>query len=92
MQQKSLHGASRLSERLYMVTDEDIYNYIKRYLLATGFVPTYREIGGVMGLKSQSSVYNHMQNLEDKGLIEHKGKAYRVVDAEISFKERSNGN
>lgn len=66
--------------------DKEIYNYIRRYMKATGFAPTYREIGAVMCLASTNTVKSHMDKLTDAGLIEWKGKQYRPVDTEIYFR------
>lgn len=89
MHKREQEGSTGLREVLSMkVTDDEILRYIKRYLLATGFTPTYREIGEVMCLDSLSSVYHHMSSLEEKGLIEfHKSrKQYRVTDPNFTVK------
>lgn len=69
--------------------EKEILAYIKRYMKATGFTPTYREIAAVMGLKSVSSVSNYMMKLEDAGLIEFSEgrKQYKPVGAEWRFDE-----
>lgn len=66
--------------------DKEIYNYIRRYMRATGFTPTYREIGAVMCLASTNTVKSHMDKLTDAGLIEWKGRQYKPVDLEIYFR------
>ena len=43
-----------------------------------GMLPTLREIGDGVGLKSSSSLFYYMEKLEDKGEIERIGKRYRV--------------
>lgn len=70
------------------VSDAEIMRYIKRYLLATGFTPTFREISGVMGLESLNTVHRHMKRLEEKGLIEfnESRSQYRVTDPNFTVK------
>ena len=54
-----------------VLSDKDIetYNFIKDYMLETGFVPSVREIGEGIKLRSNSSVFTHMKRLEDYGLL-----------------------
>lgn len=57
---------------------EAIVNYIE----INGFSPSIREMCELVGLKSTSTVHNHLTNLENKGYIERKGnlpRALRVV-------------
>lgn len=65
----------------------EILAYIKRYMTATGFTPSYREIGAVMGLKSTSSVHSYMMRLVKEGLIEFKKDSdkFKPVGAEWKF-------
>lgn len=48
---------------------KEIYDYIKVYMLSTGFCPSQREIMDAMGWYSLSSVNNHIKKLEDAGLL-----------------------
>lgn len=48
------------------VSDYILVTYIKRYLIYTGFVPTYREIEIVLGI---DNVMERMDRLADKGII-----------------------
>lgn len=57
---------------------EAIVNYIE----INGFSPSIREMCELVGLKSTSTVHNHLTNLENKGYIERKEnfpRALRVV-------------
>lgn len=58
-----------------------VYKYIIIHLLKTGFLPTYNEICKGVGLCSKASVFYHMRQLEEAGLIEYnKGrKQYRLT-------------
>ena len=52
-----------------VLTDKDIetYNFIKDYMLKTGFVPSVREIGEGIKLRSTSSVFTHVNYHAPKG-------------------------
>ena len=49
---------------------EDILQAIIRYIEEHGYSPTFREIGEMTGIKSTSSVAEHMQKLFREGKIE----------------------
>ena len=56
-----------------------ILEFIKEYGCEHGYLPTYREIGEGVGLKSTSSVAYYMLKLSDDGKIDMVGKTrYRV--------------
>ena len=55
-----------------------ILEYIYEYACHGGMLPTLREIGDGVGLKSSSNLFYYMEKLEDKGEIERIGKRYRV--------------
>jgi len=57
---------------------DKILEYIKEYALKTGLLPTYREIGAGVGLKSSSSLFYYFGELIRDGEIERYGKRYRV--------------
>jgi repressor LexA len=46
-----------------------ILNFIADHVKSHGYPPTIREIGDGVGLKSSSSVHNHLINLSDSGYI-----------------------
>lgn len=48
---------------------KEVYNYVIEYTEAKGYPPSVREICIAVGLRSTSSVHNHLQNLEKQGLI-----------------------
>jgi len=57
---------------------EKILEYIKEYACRVGMLPTYREIGEGVGLKSMSSLFYYFDGLIADGEIERFGKRYRV--------------
>ena len=58
---------------------EQIYQYISNYINDMGYSPTVREIGKAVGLKSSSSVYSHLTQLEIEGRIETKPYCPRTI-------------
>jgi repressor LexA len=64
----------------------DILNFIIEYITKYGYPPTVREIGDGVGLKSTSSVHNHLQTMRLMGAIEgeiDKPRAIRVPGYEF---------
>ena len=58
---------------------ERICQYISNYINDIGYAPTVREIGKAVGLKSSSSVYSHLTQLEIEGRIETKPNSPRTI-------------
>jgi repressor LexA len=54
-----------------MLTDrqQEIWEFLVRYVEARGYPPTVREIGQEVGLASPSTVHAHLANLERAGLL-----------------------
>ena len=54
-----------------MLTDrqQEIWEFLVRYVEAHGYPPTVREIGQQVGLASPSTVHAHLANLERAGLL-----------------------
>ena len=68
-----------------------ILEYIKECLLSRGYPPTVREICEAVGLKSTSSVYSHLEQLEANGLIRRdptKPRAIEIVDDDFNLSRR----
>jgi repressor LexA len=69
-----------------MNTKTKILQYIIDYISSNGYPPTVREIGDGVGLKSTSSVHNHLQTMRLMGVIEgeiDKPRAIRVPGYEF---------
>lgn len=63
-----------------------IRQFIIDYISSNGYPPTVREIGYGVGLKSTSSVHNHLQTMRLMGMIEgeiDKPRAIRVPGYEF---------
>jgi len=59
--------------------EDKIYDFIVDFGLENGYLPTYREIGDSVGLKSTSSIAYYMGKLICKGnIVVVTDKRYRV--------------
>ncbi|EEP28357.1 transcriptional repressor LexA [Shuttleworthella satelles] len=68
-----------------------ILEYIKNEILSSGYPPTVREICDAVGLKSTSSVFAHLEKLENNGYIRRdptKPRAIEVVDDNFNLTRR----
>lgn len=54
----------------------EILTFIRSFAVIYGYLPTVREIGEGVGLKSTSSIHSHMQRLVDLGYIERVESVY----------------
>jgi len=72
---------------------EEILDYIKKYIVSHGYPPTVREIGADLGVSSPATIHTHLSNLESKGFIkkeETKNRAIELlVDNEYEIKQES---
>lgn len=70
---------------------EDILDYIKKYIVSHGFPPTIREIGAALDLSSPATIHAHLANLEKKGFIKKQDSKNRtlelLVDNEYEVKD-----
>jgi repressor LexA len=48
---------------------QEIFDFVKRYVGEHGYPPTVRDIGKAIGLTSSSTVHAHLSNLEKLGLV-----------------------
>ena len=61
-----------------------ILNYVNQFVQESGYAPSVREIGAAVGLRSTASVSYHLQQLQQKGLLQSpgaKGKKRAIVTA-----------
>lgn len=59
---------------------EDVLNFIKKYVVDHGFPPSTREIGAGLGLSSPATVHTHLKNLEDAGCIRKMNSKFRTIE------------
>ena len=61
-----------------------IMDYVNHFIQENGYAPSVREIGAAVGLRSTASVSYHLQQLQQKGLLQapnSKGKKRAIVTA-----------
>jgi repressor LexA len=66
-----------------------IYQFIKEYISHYGIAPSYEEIRTHFGLKSTSTVFDHIRTLEKKGYIARGGTNQKRSLQLINFGKRS---
>jgi repressor LexA len=59
---------------------QEIWNFLTRYVDDHGYPPTVREIGEAVGLASPSTVHAHLANLERAGLIKRDPTKPRALE------------
>ncbi len=59
---------------------QEIFRYIKEFLLEKGYPPSVREIGNAVGLKSSSTVHGYLEKLESSGMIKRDPTKPRAID------------
>lgn len=62
---------------------QQILDFIKQHIQATGSAPTLREIADAIGVRSLATVHEHLQTLVSKGLIKRKSGKVRAIDLKI---------
>lgn len=65
-----------------------ILDFIKQHIQSTGSAPTLKQIASAIGVSSLATVHEHLQTLEEKGLIKRKlGKtrAINLTQTNIDF-------
>jgi len=69
---------------------QEIYEFVTRYVDGHGYPPTVREIGEEVGLASPSTVHAHLANLERAGYIKRDPTKPRAL--ELVGRERGGGS
>lgn len=59
---------------------EDVLQYIKKYVVDHGFPPSTREIGAALGLSSPATVHTHLKKLEEAGCIRKTNSKFRTIE------------
>lgn len=62
---------------------QQILDFIKQHIQASGSAPTLREIADAIGVSSLATVHEHLQSLVTKGLIKRKSGKVRSIDVKI---------
>src|SRR3954463_14209115 len=61
--------SNRMVELNLTKRQQEIFDFVKRYVGEHGYPPTVRDIGKAIGLTSSSTVHAHLANLEKIGLL-----------------------
>ena len=59
---------------------QEIFDFVKRYVGEHGYPPTVRDIGKEIGLTSSSTVHAHLANLEKLGLLRRDPTKPRAIE------------
>ncbi len=59
---------------------KQILDFIRQFIQTNGSAPTLRQIADAMGVSSLATVHEHLQTLEEKGLIKRKGGKVRSIE------------
>jgi repressor LexA len=59
---------------------QEIFEFVKRYVGEHGYPPTVRDIGKAIGLTSSSTVHAHLGNLERLGLLRRDPTKPRAIE------------
>lgn len=62
------------------VRQRDILQHVAASIRRTGIVPSVREIGAALGMRSPSTVHQHLTALERKGYLRRDGDRMRVLE------------
>ena len=60
---------------------QQVLDYIKKYVAEHGFPPSTREIGAALGLSSPATVHTHLSKLEEAGCIRKTNSKFRTMES-----------
>ena len=67
---------------------QQILDFIKQYIQSNGSAPTLRQIADAIGVSSLATVHEHLQALEEKGLIKRKAgkvRSMELTQSDVNF-------
>ncbi len=59
---------------------EDVLNFIKKYIVENGFPPSIRDICAGLGLNSPATAFSHVKKLESNGYIKSSNNKSRTIE------------
>src|SRR5919106_860373 len=68
---------------------QEIFDFVKRYVGEHGYPPTVRDIGKAIGLTSSSTVHAHLGNLERLGLLRRDPTKPRAMEVLVDKARQS---
>jgi repressor LexA len=69
-----------LRKRRLTGRQQQILDYVVSAVQEKGYVPSVREIGAALGLRSPSTVHQHLSALEHKGCLRRQGERMRALE------------
>lgn len=58
----------------------EILDYVKKFIVSHGYPPTTREIGSALGISSPATIHVHLAKLEQKGYIKKENSKNRAIE------------
>ncbi len=58
----------------------EVLEYLKKYIVTNGYPPTVREIAKAIGVSSPATIHAHLENLEEKGVIKKESTKNRAIE------------
>lgn len=59
---------------------DDVLTFVKKYIAEHGFPPAIREICAGVGLSSPATVFVHIKNLENMGILKQTNNKFRTIE------------
>jgi repressor LexA len=69
-----------MAQRALTKRQQEILDFVKRYVGERGYPPTVRDIGKAIGLTSSSTVHAHLANLEKLGVLRRDPTKPRAIE------------
>jgi repressor LexA len=69
-----------MAQRGLTKRQQEIFDFVKRYVGEHGYPPTVRDIGKAIGLTSSSTVHAHLANLEKLGVLRRDPTKPRAIE------------
>src|ERR671911_489109 len=73
-----------MAQRGLTKRQQEIFDFVKRYVGEHGYPPTVRDIGKAIGLTSSSTVHAHLANLEKLGVLKRDPTKPRALEVLVN--------
>ena len=58
----------------------EVYDFLDQFIEQHGYSPSFEEIGSALGLSSLATVHKHLNNLQEKGMLNRNYNRSRSID------------
>jgi len=58
----------------------EVYDFLDQFIEEHGYSPSFEEIGSALGLSSLATVHKHLNNLQEKGMLNRNYNRSRSID------------